>query len=212
MANKKNVKPTRMELQTLKGQLEVAKRGHDLLKNKQDELMRQFIPLAKETDKLRAEVEEALTDALKDFALATALTNRAYLGEVVAVPPQAVNLDIQTKNIMNVQVPQMNFSVSEEDQSDQERFTYSYLNTPSEFDHSVDLLLEVMPSLLKLAEKEKQIQLMGNEIAETRRRVNALEYRMIPDTEETIDYIENRLAENERSTKVRLIKVKDMSK
>lgn len=212
MAKVKNVKPTRMELQKLRGTLDIAERGHDLLKNKQDELMRQFIPLAKSTDRLRQEVEAALSGALTNFALATALTKTAFLEEVVALPPQATELNVETDRIMNVVVPQMTFSNSEEDTSEQERFAYSYLNTPSELDASVDVLLDILPKLLELSENEKKVQLLAGEIEETRRRVNALEYRMIPDTEVTINYIENRLAEGERSTKVRLMKVKDMTK
>ncbi|MDO4670831.1 MAG: V-type ATP synthase subunit D [Aerococcus sp.] len=212
MAKVKNVKPTRMELQKLRGTLDIAERGHDLLKNKQDELMRQFIPLAKKTDRLRRDVEDALAGALTDFALATALTKTAFLEEVVALPPQATELNVESDRIMNVVVPQMTFSNTEEDVSEQERFAYSYLNTPSELDESVQVLLDIMPKLLELSENEKKVQLLAGEIEETRRRVNALEYRMIPDTEVTISYIENRLAEGERSTKVRLMKVKDMTK
>ncbi|MDO4679686.1 MAG: V-type ATP synthase subunit D [Aerococcus sp.] len=212
MAKVKNVKPTRMELQKLRGTLDIAERGHDLLKNKQDELMRQFIPLARKTDQLRREVEKALSEALVNFSLATALTKRAFLEEVVSLPPQATELHVESDRIMNVVVPQMTFSNTEEDISEQERFAYSYLNTSSELDESVDVLLEVLPKLLELSENEKKVQLLAGEIEETRRRVNALEYRMIPDTEATINYIENRLAEGERSTKIRLMKVKDLTK
>ncbi|MCY3081135.1 V-type ATP synthase subunit D [Aerococcus mictus] len=211
MANALNVKPTRMELQKLQGNLSIAIRGHKLLKDKQDELMRQFIDLIRKNNDLRQEVEADLSLALENFVLASALVNEAYIDELVAIPSQSVELEIRHENIMSVDVPKMNFHYSDEYQEGKDRNTYSFLNTASELDDAIATLNQVMPKLLELSEIEKTCQLMADDIESTRRRVNALEYRVIPDTKETIAYIQSKLEENERSTKTRMIKIKDMN-
>lgn len=210
MANALNVKPTRMELSTLKERLKVAQNGYDLLKDKQDELMRQFIDLIKENNELRNEVEEELSGALGNFVLASSSMNDAFMDEIVALPSKQVNLEIARKNIMSVDVPKMSFSYDEEDSNSDNEVKYGYLNTSSELDDAIEVLNEVMPKLLKLSEIEKTCQLMATEIESTRRRVNALEYRMIPNIQETIKYIQMKLDENERASITRMIKVKDM--
>ncbi|RLK64037.1 V-type ATP synthase subunit D [Atopobacter sp. AH10] len=202
-----DVKPTRMELQKLKARLQISTRGHKLLKDKQDELMRQFIELIRQNNSLRKAVEGRLIQGMQAFVLARASLNEAFIDELVALPPRQVSLTIDKKNVMSVNVPDMHFSV-EEGSSDE--FQYGYLNSNSELDHSVWELRAVMDDLLKLSEIEKACQLMADEIEKTRRRVNALEYRMIPQLEETIHYIEMKLEENERASLTRIIKVKDM--
>lgn len=211
MANALNVKPTRMELRNLQKSLSIATRGHKLLKDKQDELMRQFIDLIKENNKLRREVETALTSALQNFVLASSLMNEAFIDELVAIPTRQVSLEMHRENVMSVEVPKMNFHYSEEQAMENEKFAYGYLNTFSELDEAIEIMQDVMPKLLELSEIEKTCQLMADEIESTRRRVNALEYRMIPDTKETIDYIQAKLEEEERSTKTRIMKLKDMT-
>lgn len=211
MANALNVKPTRMELQRLKGSLAIATRGHKLLKDKQDELMRQFISLIKRNNELRQKVDESLTEALENFVLSSATVHEAYIDELVAIPGQSVNLDLREENVMSVVVPKMNFHYSDEYQEDEPRAAYSFLNTSSEIDDSIRTLNDILPNLLELSEVEKTCQLMADDIESTRRRVNALEYRVIPDTQETIAYIEGKLEEDERSTKTRMIKIKDMT-
>lgn len=210
MANALNVKPTRMELNTLKERLKVAENGYDLLKDKQDELMRQFIDLIKENNELRNDVEEELSGALRNFVLASSSMNDAYMEEIVAIPTKQTSLDITKKNVMSVDVPKMSFSFDEEDQASENEVKYGYLNTSSELDDAIEVLNDVMPKLLKLSEIEKTCQLMATEIESTRRRVNALEYRMIPNYKETIKYIQMKLDENERASITRMIKVKDM--
>ncbi|RPA65443.1 V-type ATP synthase subunit D [Aerococcus agrisoli] len=211
MANALNVKPTRMELSTLKARLKVAENGYDLLKDKQDELMRQFIDLIKENNRLRNEVEDELSGALKNFVLASSSMNDAFMEEIVALPTKQTNLEISRKNIMSVIVPEMSFSYDETAEgNDDKELKYGYLNTSSELDDAIEVLNEVMPKLLKLSEIEKTCQLMATEIESTRRRVNALEYRMIPNFKETIKYIQMKLDENERASITRMIKVKDM--
>lgn len=210
MANALNVKPTRMELSTLKERLKVAQNGYDLLKDKQDELMRQFIELIKENNRLRNEVEDELSGALGNFVLASSSMNDAFMEEIVALPTKQVNLEIARKNIMSVDVPKMSFSYDDDNQKSNNEVKYGYLNTSSELDDAIEVLNDVMPKLLKLSEIEKTCQLMATEIESTRRRVNALEYRMIPNIKETIKYIQMKLDENERASITRMIKVKDM--
>lgn len=209
MANALNVKPTRMELQKLKNHLAIARRGHKLLKDKQDELMRQFIEKIKQNNKLRQEVEASLEEALKNFVLASSVMKGAYLDELLAIPSQSVKVDIHKENIMSVEVPKMTFQAAED--AEESHLALSYLNTSSEWDEAVQTLNQIMKPLLELSELEKTCQLMADDIESTRRRVNALEYRVIPDTQETIAFIESKLEESERSTKTRMIKIKDMN-
>ena len=203
-----NVKPTRMELSTLKDRLKLSTRGHKLLKDKQDELMRQFIILIKENNVLRDEVEKELTESMQEFVVAKSLINESFIEELFVGAETDVELNIHEKNVMSVRVPQMDFNVKERDVSSD--IQYGYLNSSSELDEAIERFEGVLPKLLKLSEIEKTCQLMADEIEKTRRRVNALEYRMIPQLEETIRYIQLKLEENERSAIVRMMKVKDM--
>ncbi|WP_427814378.1 V-type ATP synthase subunit D [Enterococcus sp. 22-H-5-01] len=205
---KLNVNPTRMELTRLKKQLTTASRGHKLLKDKQDELMRRFIRLIKKNDQLRTQVEEALQQAMQNFSMADALLNDKYLEELLAVPKKKVTLDVIEQDIMSVTVPVMNFS---HDRSLADGpLEYGFLNSNDELDQSILKFTEVLPKLLELTEIEKTCQLMAKEIEKTRRRVNALEYLTIPQLEETIYFIKMKLEENERAEVTRMIKVKNM--
>lgn len=205
---KLNVNPTRMELASLKAKLSTANRGHKLLKDKQDELMRQFILLIRKNNELRAEVETKLTKAMQSFVMAKALLNEKFIEELVAIPPRSVSLDLYEKNIMSVKVPVMNFKYDDDD--DSKELIYGYLNSNSELDTSLEQMSDVLTQLLELSEIEKTCQLMADEIEKTRRRVNALEYMTIPRYEETIYFIQMKLDESERAAITRLMKVKDM--
>ena len=201
-----NVNPTRMELSRLKKQLTTATRGHKLLKDKQDELMRRFIALVKENNELRIQVEQEVTDALSNFVLANATLNEAFIEELVAIPAEKVELEIIEQNILSVPVPKMIFDY---DESVQEApLDYGYVNSNSE----LAKISSILPKLLALANVEKTCQLLSKEIEKTRRRVNALEYMTIPQLEETIYYIQMKLEENERGEITRLIKIKSMNK
>lgn len=204
-----NVKPTRMELSNLKSRLVLSTRGHKLLKDKQDELMRQFINLIRENNILRDEVEKELTASMRSFVVAKSLLNEAFIEELFAVPATAVELDIQENNIMSVVVPQMNFSMVDQDDKSTD-LQYGYVNSNGELDDAIKKIEDILPKLLKLTEIEKTCQLLADEIEKTRRRVNALEYKMIPQLQETIRYIQMKLEENERSSIVRMMKVKYM--
>lgn len=208
MANVLGVKPTRMELSSLKSTHALASRGHKLLKDKQDELMRHFIDLIRQNNLLREQVEEELSQALQSFVLAKSLMSEQFIDEIATLTGQNVELSIDLKNIMSVNVPKMDFNL--DDDIDDKPLRYGYLNSNAELDEALAGLRTILPKLLKLVEIEKTCQLLADEIEKTRRRVNALEYRMIPDTKETIDYISMKLEENERASITRMMKVKDL--
>lgn len=212
---KLNVNPTRIELSNLKVRLDTASRGHKLLKDKQDELMRRFIELIKKNKELRLKVEKELESAFKKFLQASAVMSPEMMEEAVAIATEEITVDIKKKNIMSVNVPVMSFErkSQEKHKSDLPQgniFPYGMAQTSSELDDAIVKLNNIMPKLLELAEVEKACQLMADEIESTRRRVNALEYRTIPDYEETIRYIRLKLDENERATITRLMKTKDI--
>ena len=206
---KLNVSPTRMELTKLKKTLVASSRSHKLLKDKQDELMRQFINLVKYNNTLRKEVEEKLEGSLKDFVMARAVMSSESLEEAIAYPKEHISVEVAQKNIMSVSVPVMNFK-RELEEDEGSIYPYGFFNTSSELDDAIAKLYGILPKLLELAEVEKSCNLMADEIEKTRRRVNALEYRTIPELEETIKYIRMKLDENERSATIRLMKVKSM--
>lgn len=204
-----NVTPTRMEISNLKKRLEIAERGYKLLKDKQDELMRQFMILIKQNKALREEIEKELEQSFRDFSIASSLMSSNILEASVSFPKERISLDVKKKNVMSVEVPVLDFQrESQEDEGS--IFPYGFLQSSSELDDAIEKLYHMMPKLLQLAETEKTCQLMADEIEKTRRRVNALEHRTIPDLEDTIYYIEMKLDEHERSTITRLIKVKDL--
>ena len=203
------VNPTRMNLSILKDKLDNAARGHKLLKDKQDELMRQFITLIKENKKLRLEVEEKLQNSFKAFLMASAAMSPEMLEEAISLPTMQTLVEIKKKNVMSVDVPEMEF-ITKKTAEDASRYPYGYAQTTSDLDYAIDDLTEVMDELLTLTQKEKAAQLLANEIEKTRRRVNALEYKTIPDLEETIKYIRSKLDESERANITRLMKVKDI--
>ncbi|EQC80862.1 V-type ATP synthase subunit D [Enterococcus sp. HSIEG1] len=204
--SRQTVNPTRMELSRLSKQLTTAKRGHKLLKDKQDELMRQFIELIKQNNLLRKEVETQLHRAMKAFRLANATINEKYIEEMFILPATEVSLDVSTKNIMSVEVPVMQFDY--DDVVMQAPIEYGFVNSNVPLDLAMGRFTDVLPKLLSLTEIEKTCQLLADEIERTRRRVNALEYLTIPELEETIYGIKMRLEENERANVTRMIKVK----
>lgn len=205
---KLNVKPTRMELTKLKQRFKVASRGHKLLKDKQDELMKRFIDLVRKNNELRIAVENELSGSLKEFMMARAVMGSEMLEEAVAIPSNKISLSITKRNVMNVNVPVMQFT--KEASEGGSIYPYGFAQTSGELDVAIKKFYDILPKLLELAEIEKTCQLMAGEIEKTRRRVNALEYIMIPQLEETIKYITMRLEENERGNLTRLMKVKTM--
>lgn len=208
MATKKQVNPTRMELTKQKKKLATAVRGHKLLKDKRDELMRQFLDLVRENRALREKVEQGIAKANKDFVLARAGMEDEEVNAAFIAPAQNVSLEVEFKNVMSVEVPVFETKTRTADVND--IYSYGYAFTSSDLDGAVSSLSDVFQDMLRLAEVEKSCQLMASEIEKTRRRVNALEHVMIPTAQENIKYIQMKLDENERSTQIRLMKVKDM--
>jgi len=203
-----NVNPTRMEQTRLKRRLVTARRGHKLLKDKRDELMRQFLEIVRHNLRLRKKVEKALEKAYASFTIASAVMSPEMLEEALMYPKQSVSLELSTKNIMSVNVPVYRFKMKSDDPS--EIFPYGFATTSGELDDAVLFLSQTLQDLLELAQSEKTAQMLSNEIEKTRRRVNALEYVVIPQLVATIRYIRMKLDENERGNTSRLMKVKDM--
>jgi len=202
-----NVNPNRMELTRLKKRLVTARRGHKLLKDKRDELMRQFLEAVRENKKLRRDVEAGIVVANQHMAVARSLMQAEALDISMMYHKQEMSLDVSEKNIMSVRVPE--FKVRLKTANPHDIYSYGYAFTSYDLDDAVRALSEIMPSLLRLAEVEKACQLMSSEIEKTRRRVNALEHVIIPQYEETISYISMKLEENERGATTRLMKIKD---
>lgn len=202
-----NINPTRMEMTRLKKQLKTATRGYKLLKDKLDELMKQFLEIVKENKRLREEAECVLERAYKSFIIARAVMSEEYIGEALMMPKQSVAVDVGKKNIMSVDVPVFYFK-KEGNQND--IYPYGLAFTSGELDSAMEAFSAAMEPLLSLAQSEKSAQLLAQEIEKTRRRVNALENVMIPNYQETIKYISQKLEENDRASTTRLMKVKDM--
>ncbi|MDD3395593.1 MAG: V-type ATP synthase subunit D [Clostridia bacterium] len=202
-----NVNPTRMEMSRLKQQLKTATRGHKLLKDKLDELMKQFLSIVRENKRLREAAEAALEDAYKDFIIARAVISESVLGESLMIPQQSVAVKVGKKNIMSVNVPVFDFQTEE---GSGDIYPYGLAFSSGELDSAMLSFSDAMEPLLRLAESEKTAQLLAQEIERTRRRVNALENVMIPNYRETIKYITMKLEENERAGTTRLMKVKDL--
>lgn len=202
------ITPTRMMLKQLKGRLKTARRGHKLMKDKRDELMRQFMDIVRLNKQLRERVEQGLTEAFAALQVASAIMSPEMLEQALLYPRQSVELDMQFKNIMSVNVPQYSFHTRNNDPA--EIYPYGFAQTSGELDDALSRMAVVFEDMLQLAQVEKTMQLLAEEIEKTRRRVNALEYVMIPELESNIKYISMKLEENENSTKVRLLKVKEM--
>lgn len=197
-----------MELTNLKRKLVTARRGHKLLKDKRDELMRRFLDLVRENKKLRIEVEEGIKQANAAMSVARCVMSDKALDVALMLPTQEMSLEVGEKNVMSVMIPVFDVRFKTADEND--IYSYGFAETSGDLDTAVKALSDIMPKMIRLAEIEKPCRLMADEIEKTRRRVNALEHVMIPQYEETIKYISMKLDENERSTTTRLMKVKDM--
>ena len=202
------VNPTRMELTRLKKKLVTASRGHKLLKDKRDELMRQFLDMARENMELRKKVEAGIEAANTGFVIAKAGMNEQTLSTALMAPKQEVRIALGDRNVMSVDIPVYDYKTKSANSND--IYSYGFAFTSGELDDAVKSLSDILPDMLRLAEVEKSCQMLAAEIEKTRRRVNALEHVIIPETREGIKYISMKLDENERSTQVRLMKVKDM--
>ena len=206
MAAALRVNPTRMELTRIKRRLVTARRGHKLLKDKRDEMVRRFIALIRENYRLRQEVEKELGLALSGFAMARAVVEPAFMEEALLSPARSIAVDMGINSILSVRVP----TLTTKEEETKTTLSYGLAETSAQLDGAIESLTELLPKLIKLAEVEKTCDLLADEIEKTRRRVNALEYVMIPQFEQTIRFITMKLDENERGNLTRLMKVKDM--
>lgn len=203
----KTINPTRMELTRLKGRLKIAVRGHKLLKDKRDEMMKQFLEIVRKNRALRKKVEEGLQRANAAFTVASAVMGPEMLEQALLYPKAGVELDVSFRNVMSVNVPVYDFHTTGDGA---EIYPYGFAQTSGELDAALETLESVFRDMLELAEVEKSMQLLAQEIEKTRRRVNALEYVVIPEAQQNIRYISMKLDENERGNTTRLMKVKDM--
>ena len=201
------ITPTRMVLNQLKGRLKTATRGHKLLKDKRDELMRQFLLIIRQNKELRQKVEKGLSEAMAAMSVASAVMSPDMMEQALMYPKQSVEVGLELKNVMSVEVPEYSFKTRSDDPN--EIYPYGYAMTSGELDDAIGLFSQTFRDMLELARVEKTMQLLAQEIEKTRRRVNALEYVMIPEMQETIRYITMKLEENERANITRLMKVKD---
>jgi V/A-type H+-transporting ATPase subunit D len=199
-----NVNPTRMELKKLKARLSTAVRGHKLLKDKADEMIRRFTIILREAKSLREEVEAELSAVLKQFSIARSVTPAFEAETAFSMPSVAVKAECATESIMGVDVPKVQIVGTRRSDG----LPYAYSEITGEADYSVQKASELLPKMVALAQKEKTVRMLAEEIERNKRRVNALEYVMIPQLEETIKYIKDKLDENERAAVVRLMKVK----
>ena len=203
-----NVNPTRMELKKLKARLKTATRGHKLLKEKTDEMVRRFSSMLKVNKVLREQVEGDVSLVLKQFGIARAFHSKEEIDIAFSMPSASIDLICKTKTVMNVLVPSL--VIKDDKDSRTDGFPYSFIGITSQADYSVAMVSKLILNLVRLAETEKTVQMLADEIEKSKRRVNALEYVMIPDLEETIKYITMKLEENERGNQTRLMKVKEM--
>ena len=199
-----NVNPTRMELKKLKARLATAVRGHKLLKDKSDEMIRRFTVILREAKVLRESVESDLSEVLRQFSVARSITPSFEAETAFSMPTVAITTDCNVESIMGVDVPKVSL-ISEKRK---EGLPYAFSEITSEADYSVQKASELLPKMVELAQTEKAVRMLAEEIERNKRRVNALEYVMIPQLEETIKYIKDKLDENERAAVVRLMKVK----
>lgn len=199
-----NVNPTRMELLRLRRRLSLARRGHKLLKDKRDELMRQWLGVIDEVKELRFSIEKEFQSILERFVMAKAGAGSRQTEQELLLPSKEISISVEKKNVMSVRIPVYTKQISGS------IIPYGYINTSGEMDIALKSFESFIDNLLNLAEKEKMLQLMAIEIEETRRRVNALEYKLIPAIEETIKFITMKLDESERSNTVRLMRVKEI--
>lgn len=204
-----NVNLTRIESINMKKSLKTAQKGHKLLKDKLDELIKKLLDLVRQNQELRKKTDEGLQKAYQNFMLAKAVIGEEYIEEALIIPKKSVSIDIGETSIMSVKIPKYNFSEKLQDDTSTKAL-YGFAYTTSELDKAIESFSEVSKFLLELAQNEKAIELISAEIEKTRRRVNAIENVTIPNYIDTIKYIGLKLSEDERASTSRLMKIKEM--
>lgn len=204
------VNPNRMQLLRLKSRLKTAERGHKLLKDKHDELMRRFLDLVWQSRDLRTEVERQLGQVSNQMVMAAATASPAVIEEALSFPKQQLELHVRQDALVGVKVARFDFSFTGAE-SESDLYPYGPAHTPSDLDAAIKTLSTALPNLLRLAELEKAAELLAVELERTRRRVNALEHILIPQLEQSIKFITMKLDEAERANITRLMKIKQMT-
>lgn len=205
MPERLNVNPNRMELLKLKRRLAVARRGHHLLKEKLDELMKPFLAMVKDVARLRSGLEAELVKAHGLFTLARSGMSPAQLEQALSYPRASTTVKVGSRPVVSVMAPDLSVEVTGGIDC------YGLASTPALLDESLGYMEELLPELVEMAQQEKTVQMLAEEIEKTRRRVNALEYVLLPQLEESIRYITMKLDEFERSNLTRLMKIKQMT-
>ena len=204
MAVRSTTSPNRMELLKLRRRLAIAERGHKLLKDKFDELMKPFLAMVKDIRDRRLEVERELCGAQQIFALARSEVFTEEMEAALLSPKATANVELRRENLVSVRAPRLELT------AEGDFDCYGLGLTPSQLDEALARFSLLLPKMVLLAQEESTLKLLASEIEKTRRRVNALEYVMIPQLEETIRYITIRLDELERASRTRLMKIKEM--
>ncbi len=199
-----NVNATRMELLSLRKRVGLALRGHRLLSQKRDEICRQLVKIARDLKDLRSKVEQELLETTRRFMMARATMEPEHIAAAMEVPTKRFKLVMGFASIMSVRVPELTKEI------EGDIMCYGFSGTSGEMDIALRALERAFDSLIELAEKEKQCQLLATELQSTRRRVNVLEHVVIPETQETIKYIYAKLGEAERDNISRLMKIADI--
>jgi V/A-type H+-transporting ATPase subunit D len=208
----RHVSPNRMELMNLKKELQIARRGHSLLKDKRDGLMQAFLALIEETLAKREEVDLLLGRAADAMAIASSMIEPEVLLQSMQLSTEPLEVEVETKSVMAVQMPEFKVPQLEtiEEEEEKDFLGYGMAQTTGDIDQAFESLSKALEPMLELANLEKKVQVMAHELEITRRRVNSLEHVLIPEIEETIYQIEMKMEENERQNIVRLMKVKDI--
>ncbi len=204
MASNTRINATRMQLLQQKKKLALAKRGHKLLKDKLDGLVRQILGLVKSYRQLSGLLEQKLIDIFQKLAIASAQISEETLATAVECSKVTTSVNVNIKNLMGVKIPQYELK------SQGDPFCYSFPDTPAELDQSLKEFMEILKDLVTLAEQNKTIEVIASTIIEIKRRVNALEYILIPEVSGNVRYIKMRLSEMERENIVSLMKIKDI--
>lgn len=203
-----NVNLTRIESINMKKSLKTAQKGHKLLKDKLDELIKKILELVKKNQELRKQTDEMLKSTYQNFRLAKAVIGESYMEEALIIPRKSVSVEIGETSVMSVKIPKFYFQEKEGEMENKALYGFAY--TTSELDRAIESFAEVSEKLLELAQNEKAIELISAEIEKTRRRVNAIENVTIPNYKDTIKYIGLKLSEDERASTSRLMKIKEM--
>lgn len=195
------VNPTRMELLKLKDRVNLATKGHKLLKEKRDALIMEFFNILDSARNVREKVEEKLGKSFGDLMVAQTMMGDFAVRKAAMSVQESLDIDVDTRSVMGVTVPVIEYKDIKKSMIER---GYGLVDTSAKLDDASKGFEEVVELILELSEVEMTVKLLAGEIESTKRRVNALEHIIIPRLENTVKYIEMRLEEMERENFVRL--------